>query len=85
MEPAARKWDEETDILVVGSGALRGSAIALKATGNAHVVRGSGEPVAGLCDDMASVMRCCCLGGGMTRGPPIAFAYLAANHAFFAA
>ena len=64
-----------------------GTAVGLKATANAQVVRGSG-PIPGLyaCgNDMASVMRGCYPGGGITLGPAIAFAYRAVNHALAAA
>jgi succinate dehydrogenase/fumarate reductase flavoprotein subunit len=65
-----------------------GTAVGLKSTGDAQVLRGSGGPIRGLyaCgNDMVSVMRGCYPGGGITLGPAIAFAYRAVNHALSAA
>ena len=61
-----------------------GTAVGLKVTGDAQVVRGDGAPIPGLyaCgNDMASMMRGCYPAGGITLGPAIAFAYRAARHA----
>lgn len=61
-----------------------GTAVGLKATGNAQVVDGTGTPIAGLyaCgNDMASMMRGSYPAGGITLGPAIAFAYRAVMHA----
>jgi len=65
-----------------------GTAIGLKATADAQVVDETGQPIRGLyaCgNDMASVMRGCYPGGGITLGPAIAFAWRAALHAAGAA
>ena len=61
-----------------------GTAVGLKSTGDAQVVRRSDGPIRGLyvCgNDMGAVMRGCYPGGGITLGPAIAFAYRAVNHA----
>ena len=61
-----------------------GTAVGLKVTGDAQVVRGTGAPIPRLyaCgNDMASMMRGCYPAGGITLGPAIAFAYRAVSHA----
>lgn len=59
-------------------------SIGLKTNANAQVINGSNAVVNGLyaCgNDMASVMRGCCPGGGVVLGPAMVFGYLAALHA----
>ena len=59
-------------------------SIGLKTNANAQVINGSNAVVNGLyaCgNDMASVMRGCCPGGGVVLGPAMVFGYLAAMHA----
>ncbi len=59
-------------------------SVGLKTNANAQVINGSNAVVSGLyaCgNDMASVMRGCCPGGGVVLGPAMVFGYLAAMHA----
>ncbi|TJV46066.1 MAG: FAD-dependent oxidoreductase [Mesorhizobium sp.] len=61
-----------------------GTAIGLRASGNAQIMDGAGKPITGLyaCgNDMASAVRGCYPAGGATLGPAIAFAYRAVAHA----
>jgi len=59
-------------------------SIGLRTNANAQVINGSNVVIGGLyaCgNDMASVMRGCCPGGGVVLGPAMVFGYLAAMHA----
>ncbi len=60
-----------------------GTCIGLKTNDKAQVINGAGEPIDGLyaCgNDISSVMRGFYPGGGITIGPAITFAYIAARH-----
>ena len=64
--------------------ATLGTAIGLKASGDAQVMDAQDNVIPGLYaagNDMASVMRGCYPAGGATLGPAITFAYRAAIHA----
>jgi succinate dehydrogenase/fumarate reductase flavoprotein subunit len=60
-----------------------GTFAGIRANGNAQVLDGSGQPIPGLYaagNDMASIMGGNYPGGGITLGPAITFAYIAAQH-----
>lgn len=60
-----------------------GTFAGLRANGRAQVLDGAGKPIDGLYaagNDMASICGGSYPGGGITLGPAITFAYIAANH-----
>lgn len=64
--------------------ATLGTSVGLRTDGNARVIGDDGAPIANLyaCgNEMGSVMRGFCPGGGVTLGPAIVFGYLAARDA----
>jgi succinate dehydrogenase/fumarate reductase flavoprotein subunit len=61
-----------------------GMSLGLKTSGDAQVMDEAGDAIPGLyaCgNEMGSVMRGLCPGGGVTLGPAIVFGFLAARHA----